>query len=143
MKSQSSGFTLIELMVVIALVAFLASAVSLSLTRARASADDTSREETIHQLSKAAYLYSLDNAMLPLTSSGNTAALCTAANDVIANVLVPGRYLSGTPKNDPTDPFCIRMKSDGTTMAIWTPYKTQTYTGLATNKQTNRRAHWR
>lgn len=118
-------------MVVMGMLTFLASAVLVTLETAKARAFDLSNEETISSLQKAALLFSLNNQVLPTTTETN---LCQAANTV-ASTFVSGNYLAGVPKNDINNDFCIRMKSDGSTMLIWAPLKTQKYSGTSKNKQ--------
>ena len=59
------GFTLIELMVVIAIIGLLSSVVLASLTSARAGARDAQRQEEAIQMRNALALYQLDNNGFP------------------------------------------------------------------------------
>ena len=66
MKSkQKLGFTLIEVMIVIATIVLLASIVLTSMLNARIKARDANRLQNINQLSIALELYYQDNAKYP------------------------------------------------------------------------------
>ncbi|MEI6058039.1 MAG: prepilin-type N-terminal cleavage/methylation domain-containing protein [bacterium] len=79
--AAQKGFTLIELMVVIAIIGLLSSVVLASLTSARAGARDAQRQEEAIQMRNALALYQLDNNGFP-TCPGTTdlvGASCTGA----------------------------------------------------------------
>jgi prepilin-type N-terminal cleavage/methylation domain-containing protein len=67
---QTSGFTLIEVMVVITIVGLLASMVLASLTDARAKARDAQRVQLVKELQKALELYrSQNNGQYPCATA--------------------------------------------------------------------------
>lgn len=90
------GFTLIELMVVIAIIGFLASTVLASLSSARSSARDAGRLSDIKQLQIALELYR--NANNGLYPTNPTSSQVVNMNSGTANITP---YISPIPK-DPT-----------------------------------------
>lgn len=64
------GFTLIELMVVIAIIGILATVVVSSLNTARAKGRDTKRISDIHQIQNALELYYNTNGVYPAAGAG-------------------------------------------------------------------------
>jgi type II secretion system protein G len=65
MLKNKKGFTLIELMVVISIISFLASVVMASLDSARAKSRDARRSSDIHQIQIALELYRSANGSYP------------------------------------------------------------------------------
>ncbi len=93
MNSSHKGFTLIELMVVIALIAVLSSIVISVLSGAQRDAKDKRRIADIQQLQKALELYHIDHQGYPKESEGANGNIGT--NEVFRAAIAP--YLSGTP----------------------------------------------
>lgn len=87
------GFTLIELIVVIAIIGFLASVVFAVLADARLDARDKRRIEDVKQIERALHLFANDNNHFPKESDGANGN--TATNSTFQNILAP--YLQGTP----------------------------------------------
>lgn len=94
-SSRSRGFTLIELMVVIAIIGLLASTVLASVSNTRVLARDTSRVQAVKELQKALELYRNANggnypcavASCPAVGSAAGAAINTAtANNVTTDI---------------------------------------------------------
>lgn len=98
-RSAASGFTLIELIVVIAIIGFLASVVFAVLADARLDARDKRRIEDLKQLERALHLYANDYQSFPRESDGANGD--TATNQTFRTLLEP--YLQGIP----TDPSGI------------------------------------
>ncbi|MEK7613490.1 MAG: type II secretion system protein GspG [Patescibacteria group bacterium] len=92
---QSRGFTLIELMVVIALLGLLASMVLVFLSDAQRDAKDKRRVADIHQIQKALELYSVDHGTYPKESEGANGNVTT--NTTFQNLMEP--YLNATPRD--------------------------------------------
>lgn len=99
-KKEFSGFTLIEVMVVITIVGLLASVVLASLASARAKARDTQRVQMVKELQKTLELYRNQNggvypcaAAMPACISGggqvnvNGSASTTVFNTALATYL--------------------------------------------------------
>lgn len=96
---ESRGFTLIELMVVISVIAILATISLFGLNKAQASARDVSRQQIMSGIRIALERYYADKGVYPTQDlvagqqwSGNPASPI--------DVLVAGRYLTAAP----TDP---------------------------------------
>lgn len=86
-----SGFTLIELIVVIAIFGILSSIVLSLLTDARLDARDKRRVADVQQLQKALELYHVDHSTFPRESEGANGNIST--NDTFKAMMQP--YLSG------------------------------------------------
>ncbi len=72
-----NGFTLIELMVVVALIAILAAVVISSLTSARNKGADASVKANLHTAANAAELFYTSNSSSYLPAGGSTFAIAT------------------------------------------------------------------
>ena len=101
MNTNKKGFTLIELMVVIGIIAILAALVLVAVNPLRqfANARDTQRRNDIYQVVNAIYQYTVENdgnlpAGIPI-GEANAANLGSAGVD-LAPVLVP-TYMPGIP----------------------------------------------
>lgn len=68
MNNRKTGFTLIELMVVIAIIGVLTSVIIVSLNNARTKGRDNSRRQSLVQLRTALELYYDKNGVYPSTS---------------------------------------------------------------------------
>src|SRR3989338_132233 len=100
MLRKKSGFRLIELLVVVAIISLLSSIVMASLNSARAKARDAQRKENLHQLDTALRMYYLDNNDFPrcgVYGGGGWTVRSTEAawNACMAPTLQP--YLSAMP----------------------------------------------
>lgn len=87
-KLPASGFTLIELMVVMTVIAILATMALYGLGKAQASARDASRQQIMTGIQTALERYYGDN-QLYFTATNNFCGLTTA--------MVGGNYLSAQP----------------------------------------------
>ncbi len=92
--SNSRGFTIIELLVVISIIAILASVTMASLISARVKARDTRRGEDVHQIQTALALYYTDCHRFPTT-------LTASANTGCPSGITLGNFLNPVPL-DPT-----------------------------------------
>ena len=110
MKLSPKGFTLVELMIVIAIIGILAAALFPSLTSYLARGRDTSRAAGIKEISTAVAAYNVDKSSFPAgtaagspscASSGNITAAYMPKMPVdptksSANCGTPGLYGYGT-----------------------------------------------
>jgi general secretion pathway protein G len=92
-SSGEEGFTLLELMVVVAIIAIIAAILVPNFFHARAQAAVSACEANIRAIATAAELYYSDNQQYP---SAGLNPVSTAFGD--ANT-TPGRYLSQTPQD--------------------------------------------
>ncbi len=118
-KQTRPGFTLIELMVVIAIIGMLASVVLASLSASQREARDQRRIADLKQLQKAFELYIGDHYNYPREAQGMNGDIST--NETFQAELAP--YLTGTP----VDPAGIgnatyRYYYDGAHTCVATDY---------------------
>ncbi len=104
MKLKQKAFTLIELLIVIAIIGLLASIVLVALNNARAKARDAFRKSSLKELQSALELYYNDNNAYPSTgggwpgeSSNHGSHGYTGANGYVPN-LAP-QYISQLPSD--------------------------------------------
>ncbi len=118
------GFTLIEILVVVAVIGLLAAVITVALKSARASARDTKRKDDIGQVRKAIDLYYQEYGIYPSTSVGTGP---TALSD---SLFVQG--LSQFIQRVPKDPACLSgtacdyqyiLNSGQTAYAIYIPFE--------------------
>ena len=81
--STRRGFTLVELLIVIAIIAVLSTLAVAGLTVARSKARDTKRTADIAQLQKAFSLYATSASAYPVAAS----ELCIDGTDAVATTL--------------------------------------------------------
>jgi prepilin-type N-terminal cleavage/methylation domain-containing protein len=94
MKLTPKGFTLVELMIVIAIIGILAAALFPSLTSYLARGRDTSRAAGIKEISTGIAGYNVDTSSFP-TGSGT----CTTAANCCADPVVLAKYIPKFPKD--------------------------------------------
>lgn len=92
--SKQRGFTLLELLVVVAIIAILAGVIVVNLNRARAEANDSKVQSEVKQISDGIQLYLTETPALAgnlAAAEGNlTASPATAAYTALNNNLVAG-----------------------------------------------------
>ena len=99
MNTRTRGFTLIALLLVIAIIGLLASIITASPSSTQAKARDARRMEDLDAIKKALVLYSADHAGYPLSVSTTT----LDGTDAISQALVAANVIPAVPK-DPKDP---------------------------------------
>ena len=89
MNKQQKGFTLLEILLVIALIAILAGIVIVAINPAKQLADgrNTQRSSDVNTILNAVYQYSIDNngplpTVIPSIASCATSATATATNEI-------------------------------------------------------------
>jgi prepilin-type N-terminal cleavage/methylation domain-containing protein len=92
------GFTLIEMMVVIAIVGFLASIILVALNNARMKGRDARRKTDIGQVRKALDLYFQDNASYPAPANCSNASFNGVDIQLVQPIITS--YISSVP-DDP------------------------------------------
>lgn len=98
-RTKTQGFTLVELMVVISLIAFLAAAVFTSINDSRAVARDTKRVADMEAIEQALFLFRQANGRHPnesIDGVSNTGQMIGVGN-AIDTALAP--YLSEVPRD--------------------------------------------
>lgn len=111
LSKNSAGFTLVELLIVIVIIAILAAITIVSYNGVQARAYDAQRASDISTLAKALEVYYADNGSYPSCAGGGGTAInsswCTTADsswDFLAKQLVP-KYISAMPKDPISQPF--------------------------------------
>ncbi len=143
-KNYNKGFTLIELVVVIAIIGILGSVIVASLQDSRFRADDTRRDLDMREMRTALELYGQKNNhdYSGLVAAPETYTECQLFN-VMAAKLVQDGYLSDIPRdprnNASTICYHAYMNSSysqyGTIIAAYA-YKWQKYNSIEANKKT-------
>ena len=108
-KTRSSGFTLIELMVVIAIIGVLSSVVLSSLNVAKLKANDAKRVTDLHAIQTALEMYAASNNTYPVSPTWAWSSKCAAWPDQGGGNVIPGLVPTYIPKM-PSDP---QMDSTG------------------------------
>jgi prepilin-type N-terminal cleavage/methylation domain-containing protein len=139
------GFTIIELLVVVAIIGLLSSMVLTSVGQARKKARDSERRQTLRNVQKAFELYYNDNGKYPLTPGGvgsgwhSSAAVDSSADRAGGEYIVglAPKYVSELPRdpfanivnatNCPA-PAAYWYKSDGRNYKLLSHCANETYT---------------
>lgn len=93
---QSHGFTIVELLIVIVVIAILAAITIVSFNGIQARAKDSSRNASVVALQKAIELYNAENNVYPTMAGCNDNAGCAVAG--LAAPLVP-TYIAVMPSD--------------------------------------------
>lgn len=109
MKKTTSAFTIVELLIVIVIIAILATLSIVAYTNIQARARDSQRQQDIKIIAKALELYYIDNSAYPATAcspscpspkkiNGSWATTADGSWSVLEAALVP-KYLTSLPKD--------------------------------------------
>jgi type IV pilus assembly protein PilA len=126
-KQNSKGFTLLEVLLVVAIIAILAGIVILAINPNKQLADsrNAQRSADVNTILNATYQYALDTGSVPASITGTatqicrTGGTCTGITDL--GVLVTGNYLSSIPmdpKCNPTPTAPCTANSAGYTIML-------------------------
>ncbi len=117
MKIQKiRGFTIVELLVSLAIIAMLFSAVLALTGDARQKARDSQRMSDVREISKALALYTVDTGSFPI----ETTAITITSDDAVSTALEAEGVISETP-TDPTHPttvYTYQSSSNGDTYIV-------------------------
>jgi len=128
-KNGKKAFTLIELLLVIAIIGFLSTLIFLNAKSTRARARDSARAEDLFQIRNALELYYADHKEYPAMFSGPGPEYCVAISGAPDNWLSP--FLTSLPK-DPLGKYayqyCQQYQSSGgnynlQTYTLWTSFE--------------------
>jgi len=113
------GFTLIELMVVIALIGILASVVLASFTSVRARNRDGKRVSDMREIEKALNLYQIENGTFPIPTDPLNPVTITG-DDEISTALETEELITGMPTdpNHPATSYTYESNSLGSTFTL-------------------------
>jgi prepilin-type N-terminal cleavage/methylation domain-containing protein len=100
--NKKQGFTLIELMVVIAIISLLTSITLVALNSSRGKGRDAARRHNLQQVQLAIELYFSDNNAYPPNGSPNTGVNWSVLAPLLANYMP-----TGIPKDPSGDSFYI------------------------------------
>ena len=131
-RRAECGFTLIELMIVVAIIAILAGILIPNFVNARAQAQTAACESNLRQIATALELYYADNQQYPAAASfTNVTPSLLTSNGVV--------YLSNTPKDpaalDQTKDYQMQTTAQsGTTPATYTIQCPGTHVGSTLQK---------
>ncbi|MEK7120637.1 MAG: prepilin-type N-terminal cleavage/methylation domain-containing protein [Patescibacteria group bacterium] len=109
--SLVSGFTLIELMVVIALIGILASVILASFSSVRERNRDSKRLSDVREIQKALSLYQIDNGRFPAPTNP-TEIVTITGEDEISLALEEGGHISAVPKDPQHDTLSYTYQAD-------------------------------
>ena len=117
-SKNKKAFTLVELLVVVAIIGLMAAIATVALNSARAKARDATRTQTLKALRDAVELYYADNGQYPIQTYSGIELYCGGAHidppsDSALSVLVPD-FMNTLP-TDPKNPdYHYEYKSDAT-----------------------------
>jgi prepilin-type N-terminal cleavage/methylation domain-containing protein len=123
---RQKGFTLLEVLLVVAVIAILAGIVIIAINPGKNLADtrDSQRKADVNTIINAVYQYALDNSgalpTIPTSATPictTTGAPCTSPAAVDLGVLTAdGKYLVALPKDPKCSPTCTQANSTGYTI---------------------------
>ena len=118
-RNPKAGFTLLEVLLVVAIIAILAGIVILAINPSKQLADsrNAQRYADVNTILNAIYQYALDNNNIPASITGTateickTGGTCTGLTDL--GVLVTGNYLSSIPRDPKCNPVTAPCTTNG------------------------------
>jgi len=102
---QAKGFTLMELLIVIAIIVLLASIVLISFPSSTAKSRDSSRMQELKQVQIALRLYYDINHEMPANRGGTGVIYCDNNSDFLQE-LVDGKFWPENPKSSNGSSYC-------------------------------------
>ena len=113
---KNKGFTIIELLVVLAVIAILSSIVMMSTDAAKQKSRDTRRVSNVREIAKALVLYADNNSIFPISATEIT----ITGEDAMSVALEGDGLISEVPTDPthPTNPYTYQTDASGTTFTI-------------------------
>ncbi|OGG40392.1 hypothetical protein A3A21_03170 [Candidatus Jorgensenbacteria bacterium RIFCSPLOWO2_01_FULL_45_25b] len=102
-QSFSTGFTIVELLVVVAIIGILALVVFFSLSIVHTRSRDAQREKNVHEIQNALGLYYVDYNRYP-TIAGDPTIYIGGPEDYLTPALENGKYISKLGQDPSQDP---------------------------------------
>lgn len=119
LKNSKDGFTLLEVLLVVAIIAILAGIVILAINPSKQLADarNAQRSADVSTILNAVYQYSLDTGGIPASITGSATEICrtggTCTGIIDLGVLVTGNYLSSIPRDPKCSPVTAPCTANG------------------------------
>jgi len=125
-RTLNTGFTLVELLVVISIISLLSSVVLASLNSARAKARDARKQQDFRQISLALQLYYDKYNRMPSTSQngyGSCEAGCSAPYSPVAynqllDILITEGFLPSRPRSPRGDEYWYYDYGNGNPIGV-------------------------
>lgn len=112
-KNNRQGFTLVELMIVITVIAILATIAAVSFTRVQKQARDTKRKGDLRSLSTALQAYFTEKTAYPTTAAGTAALAPTYIPVVPTDPINSGAYTYNNNATSGTYSICATLEAPG------------------------------
>ena len=114
-NTTHKGFTILELMIAIAIIALLAAATITMYDSAKVKSRDSKRAADMVQIQNGLNLYFTDHSLFPVFPGGIT----ITGNDAFSMALINGGHMAGVPIDpSPTYSYTYASNSSGTTYQI-------------------------
>jgi len=116
MKRRRHGFTILELLVVVAIIAVLASIILVSFTEVRLKSRDTKRISDMREIEKALVLYQDNIGIFPISINETV----ITSDDLLSQALEGEFVIADTPIDPLHDAYTYRYRTnaEGTTFTL-------------------------